>query len=63
MYIDKAKNWDTKPLAADHTHARAYGGTKADRLLHFTCNSQRGAGDNDENRPARIYKPVFDWGI
>jgi hypothetical protein len=24
----------------------------ADRLLHYTCNSQRGNGDRDRSRPA-----------
>lgn len=52
MFKDKAKNWDSKALAADHTHARVAGGTKADRLLHFTCNSQRQDGRNDHLRPA-----------
>lgn len=54
MHGDRRKqsNWDGKALAADHTHARAAGGTRADRLLHFTCNSQRQDGRNDHLRPA-----------
>lgn len=63
MYRDKTRNHDGMPLAADHSHARAYGGRKADRLLHFTCNAQRGAGDRDDTRPAaREQRPAFDWG-
>lgn len=44
MYRDAAANWDRRVLAADHTLARALGGTKADRLLHSTCNERRGDG-------------------
>lgn len=63
MYRDKQSNWDHKPLAADHTKARAHGGTKADRLLHFTCNSQRQSGERDHLRPAALpNKPAFNWG-
>ncbi|MDQ0283773.1 hypothetical protein [Rhodococcoides fascians] len=39
-------------LAADHSKARAKGGTKADRLLHGPCNSARGKGERDHTRPA-----------
>lgn len=39
-------------LAADHSKARAKGGTKADRLLHGPCNSARGKGERDHLRPA-----------
>ena len=45
MYKDQA-------LAADHTQARAHGGTIADRLLHDLCNKERGDGTRDANRPA-----------
>lgn len=58
MYRDKNKNFDGLPLAADHTHARAYGGKKADRLLHFSCNSSRGQGDRDTTRPAALRSPT-----
>lgn len=60
MYRDPKRNWDYDPtsqargngaLAADHTIARAHGGTKADRLLHGVCNSQRGDGTRDHLRP------------
>lgn len=44
-------------LAADHDLARANGGVKASRMLHFECNSQRGAGDHDDQRPAITGKP------
>ena len=49
---EPTKNWDGRPLAADHSQARALGGMLADRLLHFTCNSQRGYGNRDHKRPA-----------
>ncbi|QDF17177.1 HNH endonuclease [Gordonia phage William] len=61
MYLDRTRNWDHDPtstdrasgsLAGDHTHARAHGGTHADRLLHGTCNKQRGDGRRDHQRPA-----------
>lgn len=54
MYRDKRRNPDGRALAADHTKARATHGTRhlADRLLHGTCNSQRQAGDHDDQRPA-----------
>lgn len=54
MYRDPAKNWDRKPLEADHTLPRSKGNTHgaADRLLCSTCNRQRGNGDRDHLRPA-----------
>ncbi|WJJ10806.1 hypothetical protein P9990_19835 [Prescottella equi] len=61
MYRDRTENWDHNPtsndrasgsLAADHSRARADGGTKADRLLHGICNKQRQAGSRDHLRPA-----------
>lgn len=52
MYREAARNHDGKPLAADHGHARHYGGTKATQLLHFSCNSSRKQGDRDDERPA-----------
>nr|WP_081830358.1 hypothetical protein [Rhodococcus sp. UNC363MFTsu5.1] len=60
MYRDAARNWDERPLAADHSLARAHGGTKADRLLHSTCNNQRGDGARDHLRPAATGQPVED---
>lgn len=56
MYKNKNQNWDGYSLAADHTVARAHGGRKADRLLHHTCNSTRGAGgaEVDDLRPAAL---------
>ncbi|NKS94629.1 hypothetical protein GS876_10395 [Rhodococcus hoagii] len=60
MYRDRTNNWDHNPtsndrasgsLAADHSHARAQGGIKADRLLHGWCNKQRGEGNRDHLRP------------
>ncbi|ATW60766.1 HNH endonuclease [Gordonia phage Bjanes7] len=44
----------TQALAADHTHARAHGGTTADRLLHDLCNKERGDGSRDHERPALL---------
>ncbi|CDZ92281.1 hypothetical protein QM787_04025 [Rhodococcus ruber] len=61
MFRDRTVNFDYDPasedqtsgtLAADHSHARATGGTKADRLLHGLCNKQRGDGSRDHLRPA-----------
>lgn len=69
MYHTPDRNWDGRTLNADHDKARAHGGTKASRLLHDTCNKQRGTGDRDHLRPAvtGIWPPVkhearFDWG-
>lgn len=44
MYRDPARNPDGLPLDADHSIARALGGTHADRLLLATCNRSRGTG-------------------
>nr|WP_277834759.1 hypothetical protein [Rhodococcus sp. D2-41] len=52
MHRDPARNWDNEALAADHSVARAHGGTKADRLLHGRCNKKRGDGSRDTQRPA-----------
>jgi hypothetical protein len=52
MYRDPARNFDGKPLNADHTISRAKGGTVADRLLHERCNKERGDGSRDHTRPA-----------
>lgn len=54
MYREAAKNWDSKPLEADHSKSRRDHGPNqlADRLLHSQCNRQRGAGDRDHQRPA-----------
>lgn len=61
MFRDPKRNWDYNPdsldpgngaLAADHTHARAHGGRKADRLLHGLCNKERQDGRRDHLRPA-----------
>lgn len=52
MFRQPARNPDGRVLSADHTHARALGGTKADRLLHEVCNKQRGDGYKDHLRPA-----------
>ena len=61
MYKQPQRNWDYNPnsndpgngaLAADHTLARAHGGTRTDRLLHGICNKERGDGSRDHLRPA-----------
>lgn len=74
MYRDRTRNWDYDPestdpasgsLAADHSHARAHGGMKADRLLHGICNKERGEGARDHLRPALAKQPpavnTMDW--
>ena len=58
MHKDADRNWDGRALAADHSQARALGGTLADRLLHSTCNGQRGDGSRDDSRPVLTGKPV-----
>lgn len=52
MFKAPESNWDQRPLAADHSVARAAGGHQADRLLHFTCNCERGDGHKDHQRPS-----------
>lgn len=52
MYHDPEQNWDKRKLRGDHSIPRAMGGTRADRLLHATCNEQRQDGRRDHLRPA-----------
>lgn len=52
MYRQPDDNFDHAPLEADHTIARSQGGRTADRLLHMTCNRERGDGTRDHLRPA-----------
>ncbi|MFW0787632.1 hypothetical protein AAFP35_24315 [Gordonia sp. CPCC 206044] len=52
MYRDRRRNWDHASLEGDHSTARSRGGTIADRLLHMTCNRERGDGSRDHLRPA-----------
>ncbi|WP_319456891.1 MULTISPECIES: hypothetical protein [unclassified Mycobacterium] len=55
MYREPSRNWDGKPLHAEHSKSRSiYGtaGNQADRLMHDTCNKQRGDGSRDDQRPA-----------
>lgn len=87
MYRDRTRNWDYNPnarrrdgkpdpssgsLAGDHTKPRSTNrGTIADRLLHGTCNKERGNGTRDHLRPALtrttntdttgLGTRVFDW--
>ena len=76
MFKDPAANFDGHPLAADHDVARVNGGIKASRLLHLTCNSQRGDGSHDDRRPTLTGRPfttddqddrsqwtLLDWGL
>ncbi|NKS97484.1 hypothetical protein [Prescottella equi] len=60
MHREAELNWDRRVLAADHSHARAQGGTQADRLLHSICNKQRQDGRNDHQRPAVTGEDVTD---
>lgn len=60
MFRDPARNWDGRPLEADHSLARSAGGTVADRLLCSTCNRQRGDGSRDHLRPAVTGKPLTE---
>lgn len=55
LFRNPERNYDRKSLHADHSKSRAlYGNTRtvADRLLHDTCNKQRGDGTRDHLRPA-----------
>uniref|UniRef100_UPI001C3FCB02 hypothetical protein n=1 Tax=Nocardia rhamnosiphila TaxID=426716 RepID=UPI001C3FCB02 len=52
MHRQAERNWDEAGLEADHVQARSKGGVKADRLLHMTCNRERGDGSRDHLRPA-----------
>ena len=61
MFREITRNWDDKRLAADHSQARAFGGIRADRLLHGNCNSQRGDGTRDHQRPAVIDCHPSEW--
>ncbi|MFI8664242.1 hypothetical protein ACIGKR_29895 [Rhodococcus qingshengii] len=63
MYRAAERNPDEASLEADHSTARSKGGTKADRLLHSTCNRSRQAGSRDHQRPAlRLTRPLaFPW--
>lgn len=60
MFKDKAKNFDGRALARDHIEEHgARRGSNKDRLLHFTCNSQRQGGHNDAQRPAAVPAPEY----
>lgn len=61
MFKANERNWDAKRLAADHSQARAFGGTRADRLLHANCNSQRGDGSRDHERPVILGIHPSQW--
>ena len=52
-----APMYRSQDLDGDHSLARAHGGTETDRLLHSSCNRQRGDGSFDHARPALTGKP------
>lgn len=53
MFRAPEANWDGRKLHGDHSQPRAlHRFSKADRLLHATCNEQRGDGSRDDQRPA-----------
>lgn len=57
MFKDALKNWDRKGLHAEHSKTQAkhgVGRTRADRLMHDTCNKQRGDGTRDDQRPVLL---------
>ncbi|WP_197381459.1 hypothetical protein [Mycolicibacterium mengxianglii] len=69
MYREPERNFDGHPLEADHSRSRSQHGTtgnNADRLLHKTCNIQRGDGTRDEERPTVVQQaadaPMTDLG-
>lgn len=55
MFRDVALKVDHMPLKADHTLARAHGGTQADQLLLTTCNPSRGATVRTTTKPRRYW--------
>ncbi|MGW5377452.1 hypothetical protein ACWESM_18600 [Nocardia sp. NPDC003999] len=57
MYRDARRNPDGATLEGDHSTPRSRGGRVADRLLHSTCNRQRGDGSRDHLRPAVTGEP------
>lgn len=65
MYKDPKLNWDQRALHADHSRALGQYGAHnnlADRLLHATCNQQRGDGTRDHQRPTnKPTPPPFTW--
>ncbi|QMU22515.1 hypothetical protein [Gordonia rubripertincta] len=60
MFLAPESNWDKAVLAGDHSISRANGGQIADRLLHSTCNKERGDGARDHLRPAVTGRPIGD---
>lgn len=61
MHKDPIRNWDARKLRGDHSIPRAVGGHRADRLLHATCNEQRGDGRRDDQRPALMNMHPKAW--
>lgn len=81
MHLDRTKNWDYNPestssvsgsLHADHSKMSRSEAMRQglpiplpDRLLHQTCNIQRGDGGNDhlaaENRMSETLAMPWPW--
>ena len=55
----------SQPLSGDHSVPRAIAGPNAlaDRLLHGPCNSDRGDGSRDDQRPALTGKRRAAGGV
>lgn len=63
MFKDAARNWDRKALHAEHSKSQAkhgIGRTRADRLMHDTCNKQRGDGSRDDQRPVLLAQQTLE---
>ena len=62
MFKKPERNWDERPLAADHSQpGGAARGMKPDRLLHGYCNSQAGDHSRDDERPVVVGCHPRDW--
>lgn len=62
MFKKPERNWDERPLAADHSQpGGAARGMKPDRLLHGYCNSQAGDHSRDDVRPVVVGCHPRDW--
>ena len=52
-----------QPLDADHELARSHGGTKANRLLHASCNRSRKDGSNPSPALASARDDRANWTV
>ncbi|MEU6582828.1 hypothetical protein [Nocardia sp. NPDC046763] len=66
-HVDGAPCWwcgegmyRTQELDGDHSQPRSRGGVVTDRLLHRSCNRQRGDGSRDHQRPALTGRAVAE---